>query len=204
MSFMQKLEASSSLIPVVLLIAAVLGSIYTGFATATEAAAVGVVGSLALSAMQGTMSWSVFKQALMGATRLYCMIALILAGAAFLTLSMGYIGLPRHLAEWIGGLGLSPFLARVFSIAGAMVVSWLAHRTLSFGVKVAPTLAEFLQFAVLGASAAVLNYATFSFLLWAGWVEKSFLALIASSLVAMIFSYCGMRFGVFRKTHSLK
>jgi C4-dicarboxylate transporter, DctM subunit len=109
MSFMQKLEASSSLIPVVLLIAAVLGSIYTGFATATEAAAVGVVGSLALSAMQGTMSGSVFKEALMGATRLYCMIALILAGAAFLTLSMGYIGLPRHLAEWIGSLGLSPF-----------------------------------------------------------------------------------------------
>jgi len=109
MSFMQKLEASSSLIPVVLLIAAVLGSIYTGFATATEAAAVGVVGSLALSTLQGTMSWSVFKDALMGATRLYCMIALILAGAAFLTLSMGYIGLPRHLAEWIGSLGLSPF-----------------------------------------------------------------------------------------------
>ena len=109
MSFMQKLEASSSLIPVVLLIAAVLGSIYTGFATATEAAAVGVVGSLVLSTLQGSMSWSVFKEALMGATRLYCMIALILAGAAFLTLSMGYIGLPRHLAEWIGGLGLSPF-----------------------------------------------------------------------------------------------
>lgn len=109
MSFMQKLEASSSLIPVVLLIAAVLGSIYTGFATATEAAAVGVVGSLVLSTLQGSMSWTVFKDALMGATRLYCMIALILAGAAFLTLSMGYIGLPRHLAEWIGGLGLSPF-----------------------------------------------------------------------------------------------
>jgi C4-dicarboxylate transporter, DctM subunit len=109
MSFMQKLEASSSLIPVVLLIAAVLGSIYTGFATATEAAAVGVVGSLVLSTLQGSMSWGVFKDALMGATRLYCMIALILAGAAFLTLSMGYIGLPRHLAEWIGGLDLSPF-----------------------------------------------------------------------------------------------
>jgi tripartite ATP-independent transporter DctM subunit len=109
MSFMQKIQASSSLIPVVLLIAAVLGSIYTGFATATEAAAVGVVGALVLSSLQGSMSWSVFKEALMGATRLYCMIALILAGAAFLTLSMGYIGLPRHLAEWIGGLGLSPF-----------------------------------------------------------------------------------------------
>ena len=109
MSFMQKIQASSSLIPVVLLIAAVLGSIYTGFATATEAAAVGVVGSLVLSSLQGSMNRSVFKEALMGATRLYCMIALILAGAAFLTLSMGYIGLPRHLAEWIGGLGLSPF-----------------------------------------------------------------------------------------------
>ena len=108
-SFMQKIQDSSSLIPVILLIGAVLGSIYTGFATATEAAAVGVVGALILSSLQGSMSWSVFKEALMGATRLYCMIALILAGAAFLTLSMGYIGLPRHLAEWIGGLGLSPF-----------------------------------------------------------------------------------------------
>ncbi len=109
MSFMLKIRESSSLIPVILLIGAVLGSIYSGFATATEAAAVGVVGALILSSLQGSMSWSVFKEALMGATRLYCMIALILAGAAFLTLSMGYIGLPRHLAEWIGGLGLSPF-----------------------------------------------------------------------------------------------
>lgn len=107
MSFMQKLAESRSLIPVVLLIAAVLGSIYTGFATATEAAAVGVVGSLILSAVQGSMNWSTFKASLMGATRLYCMIALILAGAAFLTLAMGYIGLPRHLAEWIASLGLN-------------------------------------------------------------------------------------------------
>lgn len=107
MTLMQKLDASRSLIPVVLLIAAVLGSIYTGFATATEAAAVGVVGSFVLSAVQGSLSWQSFKESLMGATRLYCMIGLILAGAAFLTLSMGYIGLPRHLAEWIGSLGLS-------------------------------------------------------------------------------------------------
>ncbi len=86
-----------------------LGSIYVGVATATEAAALGVVGSLALSWMQGSMSLKVFGESLMGATRLYCMIALILAGAAFLTLSMGYIGLPRHLAEFITGLGLTPF-----------------------------------------------------------------------------------------------
>ena len=107
LTFMQKLSASRALIPVVLLIAAVLGSIYTGIATATEAAAVGVVGSLVLSALQGSMTWASFRDALMGATRLYCMIALILAGAAFLTLSMGYIGLPRHLAEWIASLGLN-------------------------------------------------------------------------------------------------
>jgi TRAP-type C4-dicarboxylate transport system permease large subunit len=61
-----------------------------------------------LSAIQGSLSWAVFKESLMGATRLYCMIALILAGAAFLTLSMGYIGLPRHLAEFVTSLGLSP------------------------------------------------------------------------------------------------
>ncbi|MDP2034695.1 MAG: TRAP transporter large permease subunit [Polaromonas sp.] len=106
-TLLQKLSASRALIPVVLLIAGVLGSIYTGIATATEAAAIGVVGSLVISALQGSMSWATFRDALMGATRLYCMIALILAGAAFLTLSMGYIGLPRHLAEWIGSLGLS-------------------------------------------------------------------------------------------------
>jgi tripartite ATP-independent transporter DctM subunit len=106
-TFMEKLSASRSLIPVVSLIAAVLGSIYSGFATATEAAAVGVVGSFVISALQGSMNWATFRDALMGATRLYCMIALILAGAAFLTLAMGYIGLPRHLAEWIATLGLS-------------------------------------------------------------------------------------------------
>ncbi|WP_442597846.1 TRAP transporter large permease [Parapusillimonas sp. JC17] len=109
MSFGQKLYQSRHLIPVVLLIAVVLGTIYTGFATATEAAAVGVVGALIVSAAQGSLSWEVFKESLMGATRLYCMIALILAGAQFLTLSMGYIGLPRALAEWIASLGLSQF-----------------------------------------------------------------------------------------------
>jgi C4-dicarboxylate transporter, DctM subunit len=68
---------------------------------------VGVVGALLISAAQGSLSWQTFKDSLLGGTRLYCMIALILAGAAFLTLSMGYIGLPRHLAEWIGSLGLT-------------------------------------------------------------------------------------------------
>jgi C4-dicarboxylate transporter, DctM subunit len=107
MSLAQKLDASRNLLPVIALIGAVLGSIYSGVATATESAALGVVGALVLATVQGSMSWKQFCDSLLGATRLYCMIALILAGAAFLTLSMGYIGLPRHLAEWIGSLGMS-------------------------------------------------------------------------------------------------
>ncbi len=109
MTFTQKLRESRHLVPVVLLIAAVLGSIYSGVATATEAAAVGVVGALLISGVQGSLNWQTFWSSLLGGTRLYCMIAMILAGAAFLTLSMGYIGLPRHLAEWIATLGLSPW-----------------------------------------------------------------------------------------------
>jgi tripartite ATP-independent transporter DctM subunit len=105
----QKLHASRHLVPVVLLIVLVLGSIYVGIATATEAAAFGVLGSLAVSLAQGSLNRTTFVDSVMGATRLYCMIALILAGAAFLTLAMGYIGLPRHLAEWISALGLSAF-----------------------------------------------------------------------------------------------
>jgi C4-dicarboxylate transporter, DctM subunit len=110
MTFSQKLFESRHLIPVVLLIGAVLGSIYAGVATATEAAAVGVVGSLLLSLAQRSLNWATFRDSLMGATRLYCMIALILSGASFLTLAMGYIGLPRHLAEFVASLGLSPFM----------------------------------------------------------------------------------------------
>jgi C4-dicarboxylate transporter, DctM subunit len=120
-SLLQKLQASRSLIPVVLLIGAVLGSIYSGLATATEAAALGVVGAMVIAAVQGELSWPNFRDSLLGATRMYCMIALILAGAAFLTLAMGYIGLPRHLAEWIGTLQLSP-LALIVALMAFFVV----------------------------------------------------------------------------------
>jgi C4-dicarboxylate transporter, DctM subunit len=143
MTFGEKMYASRHLIPVVLLIALVLGSIYVGIATATEAAALGVVGALALSTVQGSMTWKVFSDSLMGATRLYCMIALILAGAAFLTLSMGYIGLPRHLAEWIGGLGLSPFMLlmglMVFYIVLGCFLDGISMVVLTMGV-ILPTI----------------------------------------------------------------
>jgi C4-dicarboxylate transporter, DctM subunit len=110
MTFVEKIYASRHLIPAVTLIILVLGSIYTGIATATEAAAVGVIGALSISAVQGTLTRKSFVDGLMGATRLSCMIALILAGAAFLTLAMGFTGLPRGLAEWIDSLNLSPWM----------------------------------------------------------------------------------------------
>ena len=145
MSIGQKLKASSSLIPVVLLIIAVLGSIYAGIATATEAAGVGVVGSFVLAASQRGLTWQSFKESLMGATRLYCMIALILAGASFLTLAMGYIGLPRHLAEWIGGLGLSQFTLlmalMVFYIILGCFLDGISMVVLTMGV-ILPTIVK--------------------------------------------------------------
>lgn len=109
MSFGEKLAESRFLIPIVLLIIVVIGSMYGGYATATEAAAIGVVGSLTLAAFQGSMSMSTFIDSLLGATRTSAMIALILMGATALTLAMGFTGLPRALAEFIDGLHLSKF-----------------------------------------------------------------------------------------------
>ena len=106
-SFREKLSRSRRLIPVMALIAGVIGSIYAGIASPTDAAAVGVVLALALAGAQGSLTRTVFLDGLMGATRTSCMIAFILAGAAFLTVAMGFTGIPRMLAEWIGALGLS-------------------------------------------------------------------------------------------------
>ncbi|MCX8102156.1 MAG: TRAP transporter large permease subunit [Geminicoccaceae bacterium] len=104
----ERLVAARSLLPVLLLILAVLGSIYSGIATATEAAALGVSGALLIARAQGALSWESFTESLMGAVRTSCMIALILMGAAFLSLAMGFTGIPRALAELIGRLELSP------------------------------------------------------------------------------------------------
>ncbi|MDJ0947669.1 MAG: TRAP transporter large permease subunit [Alphaproteobacteria bacterium] len=110
MTFLERIAAARSLIPVVLLIIGVIGAIYTGFASPTEAAAVGVVLALFLSWITGSLSRESFTHALMGATRTSCMIAFILAGAAFLTVAMGFTGIPRNLATWIGEMNLSPYM----------------------------------------------------------------------------------------------
>lgn len=91
-----------------MLVALVIGSMYFGWATATEAAAVGVLGALVLAGAQGSLSWATFRDSLMGATATSAMIALILMGASFLSLAMGFTGLPRTLAAWIEQMNLSP------------------------------------------------------------------------------------------------
>ena len=106
----QMFSESKFLLPILALVIVVIGSMYFGWATATEAAAVGVVGALTLAFSQGSLNWETFSNSLMGATRTSAMIALILMGAAFLSLSMGFTGLPRALANYIDSLNLSPIV----------------------------------------------------------------------------------------------
>lgn len=96
------------ILPTLLLIAAVIGSIYSGVATATEAAAVGVLGSLLIALGQGGLTRETFFRSVMGAVRTSAMIMLILMGAEFLNLVMGFTGIPARLAATIGAWELSP------------------------------------------------------------------------------------------------
>ena len=101
MAFGARLWATRRLLPVVLLIGAVIGSIYAGIATATEAAAIGVLGSLIIAAASGMLSRQTLVDSLLGAVRTSTMIFFILLGAAFLTSAMSFTGLPAALAAWI-------------------------------------------------------------------------------------------------------
>ncbi|MGB1367328.1 MAG: TRAP transporter large permease [Candidatus Puniceispirillaceae bacterium] len=138
MTFSEKLENSRFLIPVLCLIAVVIGSMYFGFATATEAAAFGVIGALILAAAQGTLTPQTFSASLMGATRTSAMIALILAGAAFLSLSMGFTGLPRGLANLIADFNLTKFellmVLLVFYIILGMFLDGISSVVLTMAV----------------------------------------------------------------------
>ncbi len=134
----QRLANSRFLLPVICLILVVIGSMYLGYATATEAAAFGVIGGLILAASQGSLSWQTFTESLMGATRTSAMIALILAGAAFLSLSMGFTGLPRGLADLIAQLELSRFqllmVLLVFYIILGMFLDGISSVVLTMAV----------------------------------------------------------------------
>ncbi|MFZ9371829.1 MAG: TRAP transporter large permease [Limnohabitans sp.] len=108
--FLQKIRQSGSLIPCGALIVFICWVLIAGYATATECAAYGVVGSLALAAWSRSLSWDNFREGLMGTARTSCMIMFILAGAAFLTKTMAFTGIPRELAEWVSAMQLSPLM----------------------------------------------------------------------------------------------
>jgi tripartite ATP-independent transporter DctM subunit len=129
-SFMQKLRASKNLIPCLLLIVFVCWVLVAGYATATEAAAYGVLGSLILAGWSRSLTWTNFKESLLGATRLSCMILFILAGASFLTVTMGFTKIPMALAEWVGSLGLSPY-----ALIGMLTVVYILLGTALDGVS---------------------------------------------------------------------
>jgi tripartite ATP-independent transporter DctM subunit len=125
-SFLHKLKASRELIPVFVLIFGVIGSLYFGIATATEAAGVGVVGALAIAAWSRTLTWKNFLDSVYAAVRTNCMIFFILAGSMFLTGAMGFTGIPRQLASMVGAQGLTPgeiivFLTILIIIMGCFI-----------------------------------------------------------------------------------
>tara|TARA_Y100001970_G_scaffold57513_1_gene72876 strand:+ start:12783 stop:14093 length:1311 start_codon:yes stop_codon:yes gene_type:complete len=137
-SLIEKIKKSGQLIPVIALILAVIGSIYSGIATATEAASLGVLGALLLSFLQKSLSWDTFKNSLLGATKTSCMIAFILAGSSFLSLAMGFTGLPRNLAIWIEGMQLSPyvliFVLMIFYIILGMFLDGISAVVLTMAI----------------------------------------------------------------------
>ena len=137
-SFLEKIKRSRQLLPVIILISSVIGSIYTGIATATEAASLGVVGALLLSFFQKTLTLDTFKSSLLGATKTSCMIAFILAGSTFLSLAMGFTGLPRNLAVWIQNMNLSPyvliFVLMIFYIILGMFLDGISAVVLTMAI----------------------------------------------------------------------
>lgn len=138
MTFKEKLYNSRFLIPLILLIGVVIGSIYSGLATATESAAFGVIGALLLATAQGSLTKKTFIDSLMGATATSCMIALILAGSAFLSMAMGFTGLPATVADYIVSLQLSPvaliFALMIFYIIVGMFLDGISSIVLTMAV----------------------------------------------------------------------
>lgn len=126
MTLGERVRRAKNLIPCVALIVFVMAAMFTGWATATEAAAFGVLGALIIAWWTGTLTLATFRDSLLGATRLSCMIMFILAGAAFLSSCMAFTGIPRALAEWVATLGVSAYgllavLALVYLVLGCLI-----------------------------------------------------------------------------------
>ncbi len=144
MSLAAKVRASGSLIPVTLLIAFIVWVLVRGIASATECAAYGVLGSLAIAWWGGSLNWRNVLESLMSATRVSCMIMFILAGASYLSLAMGFTGIPRALAEWVASLGLSP-IALIAALAAFYIVLGMALDGISMIVLTAAIVLPMIQ-----------------------------------------------------------
>ena len=130
MTFREKLRESTNLIPCMLLILLIVVVLLAGWATATECAAWGALGSLAIAWWSGTLNWDGFWTSVMGATRLTAMIMLILAGASFMSTSMGYTGIPVALASWVNSLNLSPYM-----LIAALTIMYIVLGTALDGIS---------------------------------------------------------------------
>jgi tripartite ATP-independent transporter DctM subunit len=130
MSLREKIRESANLIPVALLITLVFLTLLLGWATATECAAWGVLGSLAIAWWSGSLSWDSFWKSVMGTTRITCMIMLILAGASFMSTSMAYTGIPQALASWVDSLHLSPY-----ALIAALTIMYILLGTALDGIS---------------------------------------------------------------------
>jgi tripartite ATP-independent transporter DctM subunit len=144
LSLGEKLRRGKQLIPVTLLIVLVLWVLLAGWATATECAAYGVLGSLAIAAASRSLTWRSFRGSLMSATRLSCMIMFVLGGAAALTRTMAFTGIPRGLAEWVDSLGLHPY-ALIAALTLFFIVLGAALDGISMIVLTAPVVLPMVQ-----------------------------------------------------------
>jgi tripartite ATP-independent transporter DctM subunit len=130
MTLREKLQESRQLIPLTLLILLVFFSLMLGWATATECAAWGVMGSLAIAWWHKALTWESFWASVMGTVRVNCMIMLILAGASYMSTSMAYTGIPATLASWVDSFQLSPY-----SLIAALTVMYIVLGTALDGIS---------------------------------------------------------------------
>ncbi len=109
-SMRQRMVALKDLLPVVLLIVLVLGGIYAGLTTPTEAAAIGVLGALGLALVSGSLTRIALAESLLSTVKTTAMICFIIAGAAFMSQMVGFVGITRSVSQYITGLELSPYM----------------------------------------------------------------------------------------------
>jgi len=109
-SWKERMVGLKDLAPTLLLILMVLGSIYGGVATPTEAAALGVLGATVFAFLNRRMNLKIMFECLVGAVKTNAMIMLIVVGAGFLSRVMGFLGIPMAITRAITELGLSPYM----------------------------------------------------------------------------------------------